>query len=523
MDFPSSDDSDSSSDYIGKKSACKKAPPPRQHKKLGNAAAPSAAVGKKSHKAVPKGGKRNVATLPFLRESVGTETITSSLFRITAAEDKVLKKRYPGLIHSYKYFECSQVNKDNVRDAEGYRDLLHALENGLPGLELPSIDGVKPLVVVLVVNLARLGRNEAQLRAVMDDLKKAANGKFDVQIMALDCFGLTEDSIPVLAEYYRKKKSIDDEFGPHDNPMKKVPASHETKKEREAVKSNVPIIKSRLKRGDGALKKMIKNGIEKSGELMNLIFTQGGLDEFTLKYIKVANEITKDSDLEGEAMKSFIVTKVKELAQLVTKYTGQRFTAFYFRRSQTTGNRDTILAFDSVPAEQYAYGHADLEFLRKVPKTDELGIYFDDQKNRDQLTNPQYILYLAAVLSGAIDTAVISEPNRIDRSRWLVELHQQACKLSNTTIIFSKAIGRSVERIAYNEEMGKKAREEATLERIQTIDGFRKKLPKTTNPNDGFIVTCELSEAMEFVGSCKLRKNEMGAMEFEESSKLNQI
>ena len=457
-----------------------------------------------------KYGNIHLATVPFGRASVGTESITSQLLRISAAEKNVLKKRYPPkLIHQYPiHFTCDQVNEDDVRKSTAYAALLEALENGLPELKIPSIDGEKFLVGILVVNLARFGRTEAQLHDVMDDLKKAANGRFDVDIMALDCFGLTQESIPVLGGYYGKKKLIDNEFGPHDDPGKPVPASHETEKERKYVKSNVPIIKKRLKRDDDELKQMIANGIEKSAKLENTIFTRGDLAEFQGKYIEIAKGITTDSNLEGEAMKSFIGEKVEELAQLVTKHTGQRFTAMLFRRSRST-ERST-LAFESVPAEQFAYGYADLEFLGKVPKTGELGIYFDDQRNRDEVTNPQYILYLATVLSGAVHTAVITEPNRIDRSRWLVELHKQACALRKTTVIFSKSIGKCVKRIAYNEEMGKKAREEAALERDQTIDGFRKKLPKNASPNEGFVVTCELSQAMEIVGSSQLNNDELG-------------
>ena len=472
----------------------------------------------------PKYGNSYIVTLPFGRESVGTVSAESSLLRITAAEEKVLKERYPpDRVYTYpQFFLCDQVNKDDVRNAKGYKDLLKALEDGLPELEIPSIDGKKPLVGVVVVNLARFGRDEAQLRDVMDDLKKAANGKFDVDIFALDCFGLTEESIPVLGGYYVTMDDIERKYGPHDNPGKYEVPSEETKEEREAVATKVPIIKLRMEAGNKKLKQMIKNGIEKSAELSNTIFTPSGLAEFERKYIMVAKEI-KDSDLEGEQMKSFIGEKVKELAQLVTEYTGQPLTAMLFRRStKQKGDRDSILAFGSVPAEQFAYGYADLEFLRNVPDTGELVIYFDDQRNRDQVTNPQYILYLAAVLSGAIRTAVISEPNRISRSRWLVELHQQACTLRNTAVIYSKAIGKCVATLAFNEEMGKLAREEANLERIQTIDGFRKKLPMTADPNKGFVVTSELSGAMEFVGSCNLTQNELGVMELAGISKLNQ-
>mmetsp|Transcript_17936 Transcript_17936/g.26679 ORF Transcript_17936/g.26679 Transcript_17936/m.26679 type:complete len:392 (+) Transcript_17936:3-1178(+) len=332
------------------------------------------------------------------------------------------------------------------------------------------------------------------------------------------------EAILILTNYIDEVEKINREIGTSRDQGKCVTANAHSHDEQRFVSSNAKIIKSLVKRGDDALKKMIERGLnlmttvdnakgtvetDSNARITNItIGYVRGREKFVEEYLEALKRI-KSYQKDGEELISFIIEQIQGLADFVHDYNGPKLRGMYFRKSDGTKYR---LCF-GVPEDQFANSVSDMKYQHPNMKLEEenIAIYFDDGVRRSVLTNPKYISYLAALIAGAFDDVYISQPNRIGQDAGVVALHEAACTYSGTERHFSKAIGKDVNELTEVEERRSKAIKKAKKDFDGRIEHCRNEcLPRSANVDavDAGRVTYELSKLMSVVGTSRLSTEE---------------
>eukprot|EP00984_Skeletonema_dohrnii_P022604 scaffold11714_cov102-Skeletonema_dohrnii-CCMP3373.AAC.1 len=481
-----------------------------------------------------------------LRESEKTVSIASQQLRTTASIENVLSKdpHFQGItIEPYPtIFTSRQVGRDKVLSDIAIPALIYALEENLPDLpkSTPRPTNKKPTVWIVAVSLLRFGKKKEQLQVIVNALTGISD-KLEVKIMPLDCFGVPmNEAILILTNYIDEVEKINREIGTSRDQGKCVTANAHSHDEQRFVSSNAKIIKSLVKRGDDALKKMIERGLnlmttvdnakgtvetDSNARITNItIGYVRGREKFVEEYLEALKRI-KSYQKDGEELISFIIEQIQGLADFVHDYNGPKLRGMYFRKSDGTKYR---LCF-GVPEDQFANSVSDMKYQHPNMKLEEenIAIYFDDGVRRSVLTNPKYISYLAALIAGAFDDVYISQPNRIGQDAGVVALHEAACKYRGTKRHFTKAIGKDVNVLADKEEKRSEAMKNAKKKFNVGIEQCRKKyLPPSVDAKAGN-VTYELSTTMMVVGNFRAKNvydvdQSMGIVRDEDSGCLSE-
>ena len=377
------------------------------------------------------------------------------------------------VIHGVFYAE--QVSRREVHESIPFADLLVKLMHFRLDHESSGYVASGDKLWLLTTEYLRFGEDPIKVGGMCDIIEKICVNGVYIRVVTLKEFELNRDSC--LLAWRELEDNLRDlaENASNRDPAKLVPIDQRKKKEREDVERDATEIENHLRE---------HNSLPEADQQNTKFYRSKKVDieKLTKRFIEAQEQIGKSEKLNHQKVKdavSSIWGDVNSNMQLLKSPTGGMDIAMYFRSSHGTSvDKATIELEDGggtydLPLQQFAHNMAMIRQLQRQDEEIRVWVFYDDQRSRDSLCNPEFCLFLHGVLSQHFSSAVVSQWNRISTHLEAFDILQELCSTREVSLLFSKEIGQDSREVAITENKRRDLQREFVARFNKRMDEIR--------------------------------------------------